>query len=76
MIRHDVGTGRRPVDRDFEGLTAIVTGGASGIGAATVEQLIGRGEDLGGIVLLDGDRTTNARETGFSQRDRSVIHAR
>jgi len=43
VIRHDVGTGRRPADQDFEGLTALVTGGASGIGAATVEQLARRG---------------------------------
>jgi NAD(P)-dependent dehydrogenase (short-subunit alcohol dehydrogenase family) len=40
---------------DFEGLVAVVTGGASGIGAATASLLQGRGARL--AVL---DRSTDA----------------
>src|SRR5689334_17003905 len=35
---------------DFDGLTAVVTGGASGIGAATVELLLSQGAN---VAVLD-----------------------
>ncbi|HSE71554.1 MAG TPA: SDR family oxidoreductase [Nocardioidaceae bacterium] len=42
----------------FEGLVAVVTGGASGIGAATVDRLRGRGARVASLDLApaDGDR--------------------
>jgi NAD(P)-dependent dehydrogenase (short-subunit alcohol dehydrogenase family) len=38
-------------DRDFDGLVAIVTGGASGIGLATVQRLAERGARVGALDL-------------------------
>jgi 2-keto-3-deoxy-L-fuconate dehydrogenase len=46
---------------EFEGLVAIVTGGASGIGAATVERLLGDGAR---VAVVDRD-TSNAHPDAF-----------
>lgn len=51
---------------DFEGLVAIVTGGASGIGAAVVDELRSRGA-LIGILDLDPSSVTEG-DTVLSQR--------
>ncbi len=45
---------------DFDGLVAVVTGGASGIGAATAALLIGRGAR---VAVLDRSFTTVQRKT-------------
>jgi NAD(P)-dependent dehydrogenase (short-subunit alcohol dehydrogenase family) len=50
---------------DFEGLVAVVTGGASGIGAATVDVLTGRGAT---VVSLD-------LATGCDVRDTASVEA-
>jgi NAD(P)-dependent dehydrogenase (short-subunit alcohol dehydrogenase family) len=39
--------------KDFDGLTAIVTGAASGIGAATARQLLERGATVAGLDRVD-----------------------
>ncbi|MGW2560167.1 SDR family NAD(P)-dependent oxidoreductase [Streptomyces sp. NPDC001514] len=45
-------TPRRDLAQDFEGMVAMVTGGASGIGAATAELLLARGAR---VAVLDRD---------------------
>lgn len=47
--------------RDFQGLVAAVTGGASGIGAATAAELTRRGAR---VVVLDRDLTAVASDAG------------
>src|SRR3954462_11833740 len=44
-----------PNDYDFEGRVALVTGGASGIGAAVVERLRAGGADVHVFDLANGD---------------------
>jgi 2-keto-3-deoxy-L-fuconate dehydrogenase len=51
--------------REFEGLVAVVTGGASGIGAATVELLLGRGAR---VACLDRALPTEPGEAGGPDR--------
>jgi NAD(P)-dependent dehydrogenase (short-subunit alcohol dehydrogenase family) len=46
--------------KDFDGLVAMVTGGASGIGAATVEMLAKRGAT---VYVFDRDSSTSTRDT-------------
>ena len=43
---------------DFAGIRCVVTGGASGIGAATADMLIARG---GSVVVVDRERPVDAR---------------
>ncbi len=47
---------------DFEGRVAIVTGGASGIGAATVERLRGGGAEVHIFDLANGDDVRDSRQ--------------
>jgi NAD(P)-dependent dehydrogenase (short-subunit alcohol dehydrogenase family) len=53
---------------DFEGKVAIVTGGASGIGRATVETLYQRGASVVIADIRDGDGTELARALGERAR--------
>jgi 2-keto-3-deoxy-L-fuconate dehydrogenase len=48
----DVGQGTAGIGADFDGLVAVVTGGASGIGAATAALLVARGAR---VAVLDLD---------------------
>ena len=52
---------------DFEGRVALVTGGASGIGAATVERLRESGADVHIFDLANGDDVRDSAQL----RDRS-----
>lgn len=58
----------RVVEREFEGKVAIVTGGASGIGEATVETLHQRGASVVMADVRDGDGTALARTLGGRAR--------
>ncbi len=58
----------RVVEREFEGEVAIVTGGASGIGEATVETLHQRGASVVIADVRDGDGTALARTLGGRAR--------
>jgi NAD(P)-dependent dehydrogenase (short-subunit alcohol dehydrogenase family) len=59
--------------RDFEGKTAIVTGGASGIGAAIVRDLAIRGANLV-IADIDGDGATRlANEIGTGRAEPFIL---
>jgi NAD(P)-dependent dehydrogenase (short-subunit alcohol dehydrogenase family) len=58
----------RLVEHEFEGKVAIVTGGASGIGEATVEALHQRGASVVIADVRDGDGTELARTLGDRAR--------
>lgn len=58
----------RLVEHEFEGKVAIVTGGASGIGEATVEALHQRGASVVIADVRDGDGTELARALGDRAR--------
>ena len=53
---------------DFEGRIALVTGGASGIGAATVERLRAGGADVHVFDLANGDDVRDAAQLGAAVR--------
>jgi 2-hydroxycyclohexanecarboxyl-CoA dehydrogenase len=66
VIRDAEGAVRMP----FEGTTAIVTGGASGIGLATVEALVGKGARVG---IFDIDESNLAAQVDRLRGDGAMV---